>query len=266
MSAIKLDGRRVADRMLEQLKKKVSASRKPITLAYVLVGNRFDSALYGKLKRQAAARVGIETEFYHLPSATSQKKLEQLIRVLNKRRQVSGILLQLPLPAQLNADSAVGVMDPHKDVDGFHLANTFVVSPPVAAVIKLISLGKPAKNSFVVIVAKQSIFTKDLALALEKLRYTVAIVETHPKLKEITTKADILITALGTGPQLTAKYIKNGAIVIDVGIRKHGKKAIGDIHVSAWNKAKAISPVPGGVGPLVIATALENTYHLAKLN
>lgn len=263
MSVIKLDGRRAADRMLVQLKKKVAQTKRPITLATILVGARYDSALYVKLKRRAAARVGIRTEAHHLASSTAQSSLEKLIRRLNHRKNISGILLQLPLPKPLNADSAVATIDLNKDVDGFRLDNTLVTPPPVGAVLKLIALGKPTAESFAVIVAQQSVFTERLAKALDKVGHTAAIVEPHRHMSNITNKADIVITALGTGPRLTASDIKRGAICVDVGIRQHGKKTAGDIHRSAWTKAKAISPVPGGVGPLTISCVLENSYLLA---
>ncbi len=263
MSAIKLDGRRAADRMLVQLKKNVVRHRRPITLATILVGARYDSALYVKLKRRAAASVGITTEAHHLSSSATQSTLEKLIGSLNKRKNITGILLQLPLPNHLDADAAVAVIDPHKDVDGFQLNNTLVIPPPVAAVLKLIALGKPKPNSFTVIVAQQSVFTERLAQAIDQAGHAAAIVEPHRRLRNITIKADIIVTALGQGSRLSAKDIKPGIIIVDVGIRQQGKKTIGDVHPSAWIKAKAISPVPGGVGPLTISCVLENTYQLA---
>lgn len=263
MNALKLDGRRAAERMLKQLQAKVRRYKHPITLATILVGARYDSALYVKLKRRAAKRVGIRTEAHHLGSTISQPQLEKLIRALNHRRNINGILLQLPLPKKLNADLAVAAIDPHKDVDGFQPANTLVVPPPVGAVLRLIALAKSKKNSFAVIVAQQSVFTERLAKALDAAGHFAAIVEPHRKLSNVTTKADIVVTALGTGSRLSDADIKSGAICIDVGIRKHGHSTVGDILPSVWTKAKAVSPVPGGVGPLTISCVLENTYQLA---
>lgn len=262
--ALKLDGRRAADRMLAQLKIKVAKHRRPITLATILVGSRYDSALYVKLKRRAAASVGIKTEAHHLLSSATQPQLTRLIHSLNKKKGITGILLQLPLPKQLDADAAVAVIDPKKDVDGFQLNNNLVIPPPVGAVLKLIALGKSHPRSFCAIVAQQSVFTQRLALALERVGYAAAIVEPGKHTGRITSQADIIVTALGTGPQLSATDIKAGAVIVDVGIRQQGKKTVGDVHSSAWSKAKAISPVPGGVGPLTISCVLENTYQLAK--
>lgn len=263
MKAIKLDGRRAADRMLVQLKKKVAHTKRPISLATILVGSRYDSALYVKLKSRAATRVGIRPEAHHLTSTITQVALEKLIISLNRRKNIDGILLQLPLPKQLNADAAVAVIDPTKDVDGFRPNNTLVIPPPVGAVLKLIALGKPKPKSFAVIVAQQSVFTERLAQVLDKAGHFTAVVEPHRRMKDIITKAAIVVTALGIGSRLTARDIKRGAICIDVGIRQQGKKTIGDFHPSVWTKAKVVSPVPGGVGPLTVSCVLENSYLLA---
>lgn len=264
MSAIALDGRRAADQVLQHLQQRVRRFRRPITLATILVGSRYDSALYVKLKRRAAARVGIRTEAHHLAASTTPAALARLIRSLNRRSTIHGILLQLPLPRHLNADAAIAAIQPEKDVDGFQPENHRVVPPPIGAVLRLIALGRPKRNAFAVIVAQSSVFTAQLARALEQTGYPTAIVEPHRHMKKIISRADILVTALGTGPRLTAQDIQPGAICVDVGIRQLGKKTVGDIHPSAWSKAKAISPVPGGVGPLTIAVVLSNTYDLAR--
>lgn len=262
--ALLLDGRRAADRMLTQLKTRVAQHRRPITLATILVGSRYDSTLYVRLKRRAAARVGIQTEAHHLPATASPAALARLIRSLNRRKKITGILLQLPLPKHLNADQAVAAIDPAKDVDGFQLDNHRIVPPPVGAVLKLIALGKPRKRSLAIIVARQSVFTSRLLQGLEQAGYSAAVVEPHRRMGDIISKADIVVAALGAGPRLTASHIKRGAICVDVGIRQHGKKTIGDFHPSVWSKAHAVSPVPGGVGPLTISCVLDNTYQLAK--
>lgn len=264
MSAIRLDGRREADRLLRQLSSRLRRSRRPILLATVLVGSRYDSALYVRLKRQAAARVGIATEYHHLPGRVTQATLERRLRSLGRRRGVTGILLQLPLPAHLDADAAVAAIDPAKDVDGFHPANHRIVPPPVAAVLRLIALGRPAPSSFALIAAQPSVFTVRLLRELERRGHAAAVVEPNAPVGTVTRRADILVTALGRGPRLSAAAVKSGAVIVDVGIRKDGKSTVGDVARSAWRRAKAISPVPGGVGPLTIAYVLWNTYTLAK--
>ncbi len=264
MIAQRLDGRREADRILKQLTAAVRRARRPITLATILVGNRFDSALYVKLKRQAAARVGINTEYIHLPETTSQARLEKIITELNRRKTIHGILLQLPLPKHLDADAAIAVMDPKKDADGFHQRNTYIVPPPVAAVLRLIALGKPKPNSLATIIAKPSVFTTRLAHELEQLHYSAIILPPHRLMRTITAKSDVLVTALGEGSFVLPTDVKSGAIIVDVGIRKHDLKTVGDVTPSVWKKASAISPVPGGVGPMTIAFLLWNTYQLAR--
>lgn len=264
MIAQRLNGTKESERIIQRLVSLTSSLRRPITLATILVGSRYDSALYVKLKRKAAARAGIHTTFFHLPEKVSQKKLEELLHTLNRDTTVYGILLQLPLPKHLDADAAIAVMDPKKDADGFHKANTFITPPPIAATLHLLKLAHPKPNSFATIVAKPSVFTERLAHELDRLGYPTAITSPHPNMSLLTTASDILITAIGTSVFIHAAEVKKGAIIIDVGIRKHGKKAVGDISPNVWNKAAAISPVPGGVGPMTIAYLLWNTYQLAK--
>lgn len=264
MIAKRLDGRRESARLLRVLTKRVKRQHRRITLATILVGQRYDSALYVKLKRQAAASAGMRTEYHHLAPTTNQAALERLIGQLNRRSTIDGILLQLPLPSQLDVDRAIAVMRPSKDVDGFHPANTVVVPPPVAAVLRLVAMGRPARGAFACLVAQPSVFSDRLAVEMERIGYAVATVEPYRGFGAIVSRADIVVTALGTGRRLTARDIKRGAIVVDVGIRKHGKKTAGDVDQSVWTKAKAISPVPGGVGPLTVAYVLWNTYTLAR--
>lgn len=261
--AHRLDGRAAADRLLSALKKKVRRSRRPIRLATILVGQRFDSALYVRLKVAAAQRVGITTEQHRLPQTVSQQRLEYLISRLNRQKTVHGILLQLPLPRHLNVDSAIRRIDPKKDVDGFHPDNRFVVPPPVAAVFTLINLGHPPRRSAVVIVGRPSVYTKQLTEACERRGWTAKVVTRA--WSRYTKNATIIITALGRGPKLTAAHVSRRAIIIDVGIRHEHGKTVGDVASDVWTKARAISPVPGGVGPLTVACVLQNTYQLAKL-
>lgn len=262
MVAYRLDGRAAADRLLQRLRKNLQRRSRPVTLATILVGRRFDSALYVKLKRSAAARVGIRTEAHQLPATVSIKKLLGLIQSLNRRAAINGILLQLPLPSHLHPDLAVAVIDPKKDVDGFHPKNRRVQPPPVAAVLHLLRLAKPRRGDRVVLLGKDSVFNQQLRRVLTKRGFHVTIAAAGRSIPPVTKSAGIIITALGRGPQLEAKNIKRGTIIIDVGTRRHGKKVIGDALPSVWTKAKAVSPVPGGVGPLTVAYLLYNTVRL----
>ncbi len=263
MSARKLDGRLAADRILQRLQRQIKRSRRRPRLATILVGPRYDSALYVKLKVAAARRVGILTERHHLPARTTQAQLHKVIQTLNARTAITGILLQLPLPKQLNADAAVRAIDPRKDVDGFQPDNHRVVPPPVAAILKLIDLAQPQPLSSIVVLGRRSVLTTMVEARLSSRASSVSVVPTTRRIPAITGRADIIITILGRGPKLKAQHIKRGAIVIDVGIRHERGKTVGDVDPSIWTKAKAVSPVPGGVGPLTVAYVLENTYRLA---
>lgn len=263
MIARRLNGRQAADQVLQRVAQRVRQNRQPVTLATILVGNRYDSALYVKLKRQAAGRVGIATEYHHLPTSTSQARLEQVVRGLNERHDIHGILLQLPLPTHLDADRVIAVMDPRKDVDGFHPENQFIVPPPIAAVLQLLRLAKPKPKILVGILAQPSVFTRQLASALETRGYAAVVIEPR-RWRTATLAVDALVTAIGRGPQLAAKDIQPGTILIDVGIRKYRQQTVGDVGKSCWTVAQAISPVPGGVGPLTIAYVLYNTWRLSQ--
>lgn len=264
MIAQRLNGRSESERLLRRLKPRVAKLPRPLTLATILVGRRYDSALYVRLKTKAARRVGIKTAPYQLPSTTSQARLEQLIKKLNRTKSVTGILLQLPLPARLNADQAIAAMSPRKDVDGFHRLTAGIVPPPIGAVLQLLRLARPKRGIHAVILGRVSVFTRQLQAHLHAAGYHTLLLPTSSRIPPAVRRADIVVTALGHGPRLTGQQVKPGAIIIDVGIRKHGTSAIGDVAPSVWTKAKAVSPVPGGVGPLTVYWVLENTYLLGK--
>lgn len=261
MIAQRLDGRQEADRLLRRLRRRVQQLRRPPRLATILVGERYDSSLYVRLKLAAAAKVGIRTEQYRLPATTNQRRLTSLIKRLNQNRAVDGILLQLPLPAHLNADQAVQVIDPRKDVDGFHPDNTYIVPPPVAAVIHFVRLALVRTRANVVILGKRSVFTDQLRQVFTAQHHRVTVVQRG--WSAITKRADVIITVLGRGPRLLARHVRRAAVVVDVGIRNIGGHTVGDVTPGVWAKAKAITPVPGGVGPMTVAYVLDNTYQLA---
>lgn len=266
--ARKLDGRLESQRLFRDLKWKIAQRRRPITLATILVGQRFDSALYVKLKRKAAAEIGIKSRAYELPKNVLHHRLEKLIEKLNQTPSIHGILLQLPLPAHLNPDAIIAKIDPRKDVDGFHPLNRRVVPPPVQAVLHLAKLAKPRRRATFAILAKTSVFSKRLVVQLKAKGFKATVANAVRRVPPVTRRADVVITALGRGPMLQAAHIKRGAIVIDVGTRRPGKNlpksVYGDVARSVWAKAKAVTPVPGGVGPMTIYFLLKNTYQLAK--
>ncbi len=256
-----LDGRKEADKILLNLRGTIKRRRLRLRLATIQVGSRPDATLYLRLKAAAAARIGIKTEQHRLPATVSQKKLQNVLVRLNNHRAITGILLQLPLPRHLNADAAVAAIDPEKDVDGFSPAAK-VIPPPIAGVLHLLALAKPKPSSRIVLLGKDSVFTTELARYLK--RYRVAIIDPRFQNSIDVKQADVIVTATGRGPRLTATQVKPGVIIIDVGIRHEGGRVVGDAHPSVYKKAKAYSPVPGGVGPLTIAFVLKNTVALGK--
>lgn len=264
MTAIRLNGKQGSERLLQVLRGRVVRLTRTPKLATILVGQRYDSEVYVRLKVAAAKKVGIRTIQYHLPQRTSQRRLEWLIDQLNKQRSVTGILLQLPLPAPLNADRAVAAIDPRKDVDGFHPGNRWVTPPPVAAVLKLISMAHPKRRAEAVILGRDSVLTRMVKARLSGRGHSVDVVPVKHRIPPVAKRADIIVTVLGRGPRLLARQVKRNVIIIDVGIRHQGGKTIGDVDRSVWSKAKAVTPVPGGVGPLTVAYVLMNTYRLAE--
>lgn len=260
--AQRLNGKIAADRLLVQLQRQLRR-RKPIRLATIVVGQRYDSSLYVRLKVAAAKRVGIATEQHALPRATSAATLNRLIQRLNRRPSIHGILLQLPLPPGLNPDRAIQAIDPRKDVDGFHPDNAYIIPPPVAAVLKLVDLGHPPRRCRVTILGKVSVYTRQLQSVFERRGWTAEIIA--ERWSRQTTHSHVIVTALGRGPKLLGRQIKPGAIVVDVGIRHEHGKTVGDVDPSVWSVARAVSPVPGGVGPLTVAYLLINCVKLATL-
>lgn len=260
MAARLLDGRRESKKILAGLRRVIRARRLRPHLATIQVGRRPDATLYLRLKANAAATVGIRTEQHRLPATITQAALIRQIKKLNARKSITGILLQLPLPRRLDTDAVVAAIMPEKDVDGFTAAAT-VVPPPVAAVLHLLSLSRPKKISRVVIIGKDSVFTRRLAKQLRS--HQVAIISPTRLDAPVVREADVIITAIGQGPRLRGQHVQPGVILIDVGIRKIGKKTVGDVEPSAQRKSKAFSPVPGGVGPLTVAFVLKNTVDLA---
>jgi len=262
MTAGVLNGRVAAENILNKLRHRIQRQSGTVTLATIQVGRRPDSTLYLKLKSRAANRVGIKSEHFALPATVSQAKLIQLIVKLNQRRNIHGILIQLPLPPHLKTDMVVSAISIKKDVDGFH-PRSLVVPPTIAAVLYLVQAAKPRARATAVILGKKSVFTRRLARELSRCGHFAVIVPVTNHIPRITKPADIIVTAIGRGPRLTARFIKPGAIVIDVGIRRHHGDTSGDVDKSVWTKAKAVSPVPGGVGPLTVAYLLVNTFKLA---
>ena len=273
-----LDGKLLASTLKENLaedvqKVKEKYGRVP-KLAVVLVGDDTASQTYVKNKEKACKKVGIDTETIKLPCDVSATELQEKIKKLNTDDSVDGILLQLPLPEALQEQTStfLNMIDPQKDVDGFTLRNkekfycdnnsfSFIPCTPFGIVKLLQSYQLQIEGKHVVIVGRSDIVGRPLAWILLQLNATVTVCHSHTyNLAEITKTADILISAVGKPNMITADMVKDGAVVIDVGINKVDGKLCGDVKFDEVEpKAGYITPVPGGVGPMTITMLLANT-------
>lgn len=268
-----IDGKLISSQIKDELKAEVAklkAEGKEATLAVILVGNDPASSIYVKNKKKACEYIGINSISYELPETTSEEELLNLIDTLNERDDVNGILCQLPLPQGIDEDKVIKAISPKKDVDGFHIENVgalcvgqkgFVSCTP-AGVIELLKRSDVSiSGKHCVIIGRSNIVGKPMALLM--LRENATVTVCHSKtvnLKEICKTADILIVAIGKPRFIDAEYVKDGAVVIDVGIhRDENNKMCGDVDFdSVKDIASKITPVPGGVGPMTIAMLMKN--------
>ena len=257
-------------------------------LAAVLVGDNPASAIYVRNKRRACAEVGMFSESFELPSTTPEAEVLQLVDQLNRDQRFHGILVQLPLPEQINDQMVIEALEPAKDIDGIHPYNlgllvqgrpNFVPGTPAGIQQLLLRNGYDPAGRNVVICGRSEIVGKPLAVLLMQRKSganaTVTVCHTRTKdLSSITRGADILVAAVGQPKMITGEMVKEGAVVIDVGInqvedatRKQGYRLVGDVDFEAVSqKAEAITPVPGGVGPMTIAMLLVNTLTAARIS
>lgn len=277
MTASIIDGKKIAADIKEHLKEKITALPNTPQLAIVLVGNDEPSLIYVRNKQKAAAQIGLLSKLYHLDENTSEKELLQLINNLNTDSATNGIIVQLPLPAHINTSKIINAISPLKDVDGFHPYNTgmlqnnekpyFIAATPLGVMRLIKSVIPELSGKNVVIIGASLIVGRPLATLLLNQACTVTITHAQTKnIKELTAKADILIAACGVAKLVKADWIKENALLIDVGINREGKHLCGDIDFDdVKNKALAITPVPGGVGPMTIAMLLANTVDACLL-
>jgi methylenetetrahydrofolate dehydrogenase (NADP+)/methenyltetrahydrofolate cyclohydrolase len=278
--ALILDGRALAAELREEVGREVAeivvACDRPPGLATILVGGDPASEVYVGAKHRACAEAGIDSIDHRLPDDTSEAELLELIELLNADPAVSGILLQLPLPGDLDASSLIDRIDPRKDVDGLSTASVGALwrsrpglSPCTpAGVMELIERsGFPLKGGRAVIVGRSELVGKPLAAMLLEANATVTICHSRTRdLERICADADLLVAALGRPRALGARHVKPGALVIDVGITRGDDGLVGDVDFEAVVQvAGAITPVPGGVGPMTIACLLRNTVRAARL-
>ena len=283
MSAAVIDGKAISARIKDELKEKVQRIREnrniEITLAVVLVGEDPASQVYVRNKKKACEYIGFCSVSYELSQKTSQAKLLELIEELNEREDIDGILVQMPLPEQIDEKVIIRAIRPSKDVDGFHPQNVgalcigepgFVSCTPAGIIQLLRRSGIEMSGRECVIVGRSNIVGKPMAMLM--LRENATVTVAHSKtadLKEVCKRADILIAAIGKAKMITADYIKEGATVIDVGINRDPEtgKLQGDVdYENVREHAGAITPVPGGVGPMTIAMLMNNCYEAAAMN
>ena len=268
-----IDGKKISQEIKDELKERVAALKEKgveVTLAVIQVGNNPASTVYVGNKKKACAYVGIRSLAYELPEETTEAELLELVEKLNKDDSVNGILVQLPLPNHIDEDKVIKTIAPEKDVDGFHpesvgrlsIGQKGFVSCTPAGIIQLLKRSDiEIDGKECVIIGRSNIVGKPMSMLLLRENGTVTICHSHTKdLKEVTKRADILIVAIGKTKFVTADYIKEGAGVIDVGMdRDENGKLCGDVdYADVEPKAGAITPVPGGVGPMTIAMLMHN--------
>lgn len=271
--AIRIDGKAISAQIKDELKEKVAWLKEQgteVTLAVIQVGNDPASSVYVGNKKKACEYVGIRSLAYELPEKTTQKELLDLIAALNERSDVNGILVQLPLPKHFNEEEILLAISPLKDVDGFHPENVgnlsigrkgFVSCTPAGVIELLKRTGIEIEGKECVVLGRSNIVGKPMAMLMLRENATVTVCHSRTKnLKDITKRADILIVAIGKPCFVTAEYVKEGATVIDVGIHRNAdNKLCGDVAFSEVEPvAGAITPVPGGVGPMTIAMLMKN--------
>lgn len=243
----------------------------------IQVGNDPASTVYVGNKKKACEYIGIRSLAYELPEETPEEELLQLIKELNDRDDVNGILVQLPLPAHMDEDKVIQTISPKKDVDGFHPQSVgalsigqpgFVSCTPAGVIQLLKRTGVEIDGKECVIVGRSNIVGKPMALLMLRENATVTVCHSHTKdLKEVTKRADILIVAIGKPKFITKEYVKDGAVVIDVGIHRGADgKLCGDVdYDDVAPITYAITPVPGGVGPMTIAMLMNNCVEAKGL-
>ena len=268
-----IDGKAISAQIKEEVKEKVAALKeqgREVTLAVIQVGADPASSVYVRNKKKACEYVGVRSLAYELPEETTEAELLELVEKLNKDDSVNGILVQLPLPNHIDEDKVIKTIAPEKDVDGFNPESVgrlsigqkgFVSCTPAGIIQLLKRSGIEIDGKECVIIGRSNIVGKPMSMLLLRENGTVTICHSHTKdLKEVTKHADILIVAIGKTKFVTADYIKEGAVVIDVGMdRDENGKLCGDVdYADVEPKAGAITPVPGGVGPRTIAMLMHN--------
>ena len=274
-----IDGKKQAEIIRNEIKKEISdlkkKSGKTPSLTVILIGDFAPSLIYVKNKEKSAREVGINSEIIRYSKNVSEKDILEKIEELNKNDEISGILVQLPLPSQISKEKIINAINPSKDVDGFNPINvgnlssgydSIVPCTPLGCLLLIKKIESNLAGKHAVIIGRSNLNGKPMAQLLLKENCTVTIV--HSKTNDLQNeclKADILVAAVGVPNLIKKDWVKKNAIVIDVGINKVGEKIVGDVNFDALkDNVKAITPVPGGVGPMTIACLLKNTLTCFK--
>jgi methylenetetrahydrofolate dehydrogenase (NADP+) / methenyltetrahydrofolate cyclohydrolase len=268
-----MDGKALAERIRMEVAEEAKGFDS-LGLATVLVGEDPASEIYIRRKHEAAREAGIEALDHHLGAETTEAELLALIAELNADDSIDGILVQLPLPAQIDERRALRAVDPIKDVDGFHPASvgqlylddpTFVPATPLGIMALLKEYGVPLEGARSVVIGRSTIVGKPAALLLLRANATVTICHSRTRnLAAHVGEADVLVAAVGRPGVVTAEMVKAGSVVIDVGVNRTEDGLRGDVEPAAAGRARLITPVPGGVGPMTIAMLLRNTIKAAQ--
>ena len=273
-----IDGKKFAQELRNEIKKEIESIKKTRNttpgLTVVLVGNHTPSEIYVRNKELSAKEVGITSEVIRLESSITQEKLIEVIHGLNKDKKVHGILVQLPLPPHINGSKIIEEIDPKKDVDGFHPVNvgnlssgkdSLVPCTPLGSYLLIKNVQKNLTGLEALIIGRSNLNGKPMAQLLLKEDCTVTIGHSKTKnLKELCQKADIVVAAVGRANLVKGDWVKEGAIVIDVGITRTSQGLLGDVDPQVALTASVFAPMPGGVGPMTRAMLLANLIEFAK--
>ena len=274
-----IDGKKESAVLREEIKKEITSIKNKTNkipgLTVILIGDFAPSQIYVRNKEKNSKEVGINSSIIKYPKDVAEKEVLKKIKELNNDKNVSGILVQLPLPDQISKEKIINLIDPSKDVDGFNPINVgnlasgyhaIVPCTPLGCLLLLKKIEKNLSGKHAVIIGRSNLNGKPMAQLLLKENCTVVITHSKTKnLKEECSKADILIAAAGVANLVKKDWVKDGSIIIDVGINKQGDNIVGDVSFEeVKDKVKAITPVPGGVGPMTIACLLKNTLECFK--
>ena len=275
-----IDGKKISAEIKDELKQEVAAMKaegKEIALAVIQVGEDPASSVYVRNKKTACEYIGITSVSYEIPEDSTQQELLDLVEKCNKDPKINGILVQLPLPPHMDEDAVIHAIDPKKDVDGFHPVSVgnmvigndgFLPCTPAGIIELLKRSGVEIGGKECVVVGRSNIVGKPMSMLLLRENGTVTVCHSRTRnLREVCSRADILVVAVGRPKFIDASYVKEGAVIIDVGIhRNENNKLCGDVDFDAVKeKTSAITPVPGGVGPMTIAMLMKNCVQSKKL-